>query len=135
MFIPVKVAVPATAARVNVPFRVVPTPPALFANASVTLAVEFVRLPNWSRIWTVIAGVIDAPAAVVVGCCAKASLLAAAAVTGIEELVPELIAGDVRSEAVIVWLGPVFRVTLKVRAPPVSAASAGSTGLGSLEVK
>ena len=71
-----KVAVPLTAATdvVLVPESV---PPPLI----VTVAVLLVALPNWSRICTVTAGLIALPAAVAVGCCRKASLLAVPAVT------------------------------------------------------
>src|ERR1022692_956639 len=73
-----KVATPAEAAWVSVPDSV---PLAgLAPMARVTLAVLAVRLLNWSRIWTVTAGLIDAPATVVVGCWLMASLFAAAAV-------------------------------------------------------
>jgi hypothetical protein len=74
----------------------------LFAKASVTFAVDVVRLPNWSKIWTVIAGAIDTPAVVVVGCCLKASLFAAAALTGIDALVDDVTVPFVTSEAVTV---------------------------------
>src|SRR5205814_1863568 len=67
---PGKVAVPATAATVAVPESVPPegepTP-----MATVTLAVEEVRLLAASRSWTVGAGVIETPETVLVGGRAK----------------------------------------------------------------
>ena len=73
------VAVPLTAATVFVPLSV----PLLgfVPMATVTLAVLAVRLPNASCTCTVTAGAIEAPATVLVGCCKKASLLAAATLT------------------------------------------------------
>src|SRR3982751_4331218 len=67
---PLQVATPPTAATVAVPDKV----PAegLVPMATVTLAVEDVRLLAASRSWTVGAGVIDAPETVLVGCWAKA---------------------------------------------------------------
>src|SRR5436190_24122302 len=76
---PGKVAVPATAATVAVPESVrpegEPTP-----MATVTLAVEEVRLVAASRRWTVGAGVSEAPETVLVGCWAKPRWVAAPAV-------------------------------------------------------
>src|SRR5207302_1448136 len=71
------VAVPATAALGVVPLSV--PPPGLVPMATPTLAVLLVRLPNWSRMRTVTAGVIVAPAFALLGCTPKASWLAAAA--------------------------------------------------------
>ena len=67
-----------TASTVLVPDKV----PAdgLVPIAIVTLAVLEVRLPNWSRIRTVGAGLIATPATVLLGCWPNASLFAAAAV-------------------------------------------------------
>ena len=72
------VATPLTAALVNVPLKV--TPAGLPVSASKTFAVLPVRLPFVSRICTVTTEMV-CPAAVSVGCCAKASLAAAPAIT------------------------------------------------------
>src|SRR4051812_21309327 len=73
-----KVARPPTALTVVVLVPVkAPGPVAL----TETLAVLAVRLPNWSRICTVTAGLMARPAVVVVGCCMNARWSAAAAVT------------------------------------------------------
>jgi len=53
----------------------------LVPMAAVTVAVLVVRLPYWSRICTLGAGLIGAPAAVALGWVANASLAAAAGVT------------------------------------------------------
>ena len=73
-----KVATPATAATVVVPDRV--PPPGLVLSATVTLAVEAVRFPSASRMATFTAGVMAAPAVVLVGWTVMASLSAAAGV-------------------------------------------------------
>src|SRR6059036_862746 len=49
-------------------------------------------------------------------------------------LVSAVLAGCVMSEAVTVWLGPIFKVTLKFLAPATRAAFAGKVAVGSLEV-
>src|SRR5947209_15051250 len=72
-----KVAVPLTAATVVVPLRVPLL--GLVPIAIVTLAVLLVRLPFASRICTVTAGVMDAPATVFVGCWPNTSCVAAPA--------------------------------------------------------
>src|SRR5712691_9156745 len=76
-----KVATPFTAATVVVPASV---PPAgLVPIARVTLLVAPVsRAPNWSRISTVTAGVIVAPAWVLIGCCTKATDVATGGLGG-----------------------------------------------------
>jgi hypothetical protein len=74
---PENVATPLTAATVVLPDSV--PLPGFAPIATVTLAVLVVRLPNWSRICTVGAGEIAAPAIALVGCCPNANLLAAAA--------------------------------------------------------
>src|SRR6266568_2172947 len=73
------VAVPLTAAPVNVPLSVPPL--GLVPMATVTLAVLLVRLPLASTIWTVTAGEIVAPPFVLLGCTPKVSLLAAPTVS------------------------------------------------------
>ena len=86
---PLKVATPPTAACVVVPDSV-PPGPAFVPITKVTLAVEAVRLPNWSSMRTVTDGVMGDPATAFVGCrtndraeaaagvMAKAALVAAA---------------------------------------------------------
>src|SRR5712692_5086698 len=82
------VATPATALTGFVPVSV---PPLGFVP--IVRVIELVavvsRLPNWSSTSTCTAGVILAPAVVVVGCVTKLSLVAAAAVM----LNPVLVAG------------------------------------------
>src|SRR5438309_11964820 len=78
MLSPENVATPPTAATVFVPDRV----PVLgfVPIATVTFAVNplaVLPLPSWAVIWT--AGVISAPAVVVLGCTAKTSCVAAPA--------------------------------------------------------
>ena len=68
-------ATPATAATVVVPLRV--PEDGLVPMAIVTEAVLVVRLPKLSSIRTVMAGAIEAVAAVLVGCWLNVSLLAA----------------------------------------------------------
>lgn len=71
-----KVAVPFTAAT-----EVVLVPESVPPPLMVTVAVLLVKLPNWSWILTVTAGLIALPAFVVVGCCTNTSLLGVPAVT------------------------------------------------------
>src|SRR5579864_907451 len=73
-----KVATPPTAVTVLVPDRVPAGEPV--CRATVTLAVEEVRLLAASRSWTVGAGVIEAPETVLVGWTPKARWVAAPAV-------------------------------------------------------
>src|SRR3954465_6773412 len=74
-----KVATPPDAATVSVPDSV--PPPGLKPMATVMLAVELVTvLPNVSCTATSTAGLIDAPAVVLVGCAVKASREAPAGV-------------------------------------------------------
>ena len=73
------VAVPADAATVFVPLSV--PPPGFVPIATVTDADEFATLPNWSCSCTVTAGLIDAPAVALVGCCPITSFAAAAGFT------------------------------------------------------
>ena len=82
------VAVPADAGCVAVPLSV---PLAGFVPIAIVIgADELVRLPNWSWICTVTAGLTDAPATVFVGCCANTNLLSPAGKIGIAVL-PALI--------------------------------------------
>jgi hypothetical protein len=83
----VKVATPLTAFAVLVPLKV---PPAgLVAMPIVIEALLLVPvLPKLSCTATASAGVIEVPAVVLVGCCTKASLFAAAGLTVIEFVVP-----------------------------------------------
>src|SRR5690348_6153062 len=73
------VAVPLTAATVVAPLSV--PPPGLLPIATVTFAVDEVKFPNWSSIWTVTAGAIDWAATVLVGCWMNANLAGAPALT------------------------------------------------------
>src|SRR5947207_3056907 len=82
-----KVATPPEAFLVVVPLSV--PDPGFVPMATVTLAVEEVRLLKASRIRTVTAGVMEAPAVVLVGCWPKATLAGAAGVMlKVEEVAP-----------------------------------------------
>src|SRR5438477_3374208 len=84
---PEKVATPAEAATVVVPERV--PDPGLAPKPTVTSAVEPVRLSKASRIRTVTAGVMEAPATVLVGCWPKTTLAGSAEVMlKVEEVAP-----------------------------------------------
>ena len=71
------VAVPLLAATLAVPPKVAPL--GLFPKASPTVAELVVALPNWSCTFTVTAGEIVPPTAVVVGCWPYTNLLSAPA--------------------------------------------------------
>src|SRR5882724_9270923 len=80
MLKPLKVATPLTAATAAPPLSVPAGFPGLFPIARLTLLVApVIRAPNWSRISTVTAGVIVAPAVVLVGCCTKPTEVATGA--------------------------------------------------------
>jgi hypothetical protein len=95
------VVTPLTALSVVVPLSV--PPPGLLPRATVTEALLFpIRLPPASSTFTVTAGVIEEPAVVLVGCCAKTNF----------------VAGPVLKVTVIVW-DVLFIVNLHVVLPLV----------------
>jgi hypothetical protein len=113
------VATPFMAVTGVVPLKI---PELGFVPMAMATGAELVvtRLLKLSRTWTVTAGVIEEPALVVVGCCANASLLAAAAVMSNGELTVE-VSPELEAERVYPVAAFVMFIPEKVAVPATAA--------------